>query len=317
MVHLDRTADFFAAVKAGGGRPPPNAGFPGSSLQRAPTPATLQSKSEFAKAAAQISKGISETTEKLQHLAHMARHRSPFDGGSNDISGASYVIKTNLQRLNQDLDTLDSYVTNQKDRSKSAHQTEHSSAILTHLRTQLADTTKDFTTALTTRTKNIQEQSTRRKVFETTTERRRPKRDLHAFENLMGGSSSPSSSTSTQSDAQQPLIDEQRGQQQQQQHQAIEIKDNYHSDRLEAVDSIQSMLGELGNMYTRLAGFVESQGEDIDRIDNNVSGALVTLNAAEKELDTALARQRSSQWLVVKVFGVLLTFALFFVMFVA
>lgn len=308
MVQLDRTADFFAAVEAGGGQPQ-NSGLP-ATLDR---PSTLvQSKSEFAKAAAQISKGISETTEKLQHLAHMARQRSPFDGGSNDISGASYVIKTNLQRLNQDLDTLDTYVANQRSRSKSAHQSQHSSAILTNLRTQLADTTKNFSTALTTRTKNIQQQSTRRKVFESnaTTEKRRPKRDLHAFENLMGGSPRSSSHNASQ----QPLFEEQ--QQQQQQHH-IEIKEDYHESRLEAVDDIQSMLGELGTMYSRLAGFVESQGEDINRIDSNVSGALVSLTAAEKELDTALARQRSSQWLVVKVFGVLLTFAMFFVMFVA
>jgi len=305
MVCLDRTAEFFAAAEAGGHKSTDDEKF-SSVSSLVPSPA-LQSKSEFAKAAAQISKGISETTEKLQHLAQLARQRSPFDGGTNDISGASFVIKTNLQRLNQDLDTLDTYVANQQGRTRSAHQTQHSSAILTNLRTQLADTTKNFSQALTTRTKSIKQQSTRRKTFEANSTGRRPKRDLHAFENLMGGSTSPSG------DPQEPLL----GQQQQQQQHMIEIKDDYLEQRADAVDDIQKMLGELGTMYTRLAGFVEGQGEDINRIDSNVSGALVSLTAGEKELQTALARQRSSQWLVVKVFGVLLTFAMFFVMFVA
>lgn len=297
--YCDRTSEFLAIARGSGGSVSTTTQL--STLNDISSAKMPQSRSEFTKAAAQISKGIAETSEKLSQLAQRARKRSPFDGESNNIGNASLIIKTNLQRLNKDLEILDTYASNQRNRNRGEQQSQHSTAVLNNLRTQLAKTTQGFSSALTTRTKTMAEQSTRRKAFETSNSRR-PKRDLHAFEGMMGGA--------TQDEG------EQAGQQEQV---LIQVNDNvdYLQQRNDDVDDIQSLITELSGMYSKLSTVLKLQEEDVMAIDNNVSNALVNITLGEKELQRNLDRQRSSQWLIIKVFGVLLTFAMFFVMFVA
>lgn len=297
--YCDRTSEFLAIARGSGGALGTTHTTQLSTLNDISSAKMPQSRSEFTKAAAQISKGIAETSEKLSQLAQRARKRSPFDGESNKIGNASLIIKTNLQRLNKDLEILDTYVTNQRNRNRGEQQSQHSTAVLNNLRSQLAKTTQGFSSALTTRTKTMAEQSTRRKAFEASNTRR-PKRDLHAFEGMMGGQN-----TEQEGDQQDQVL--------------IQVNDNvdYFQQRNDDVDDIQSLITELSGMYSKLSNVLQLQEEDVMAIDTNVGNALVNISLGEKELQRNLDRQRSSQWLIIKVFGVLLTFAMFFVMFVA
>jgi syntaxin 5 len=57
---------------------------------------SIRQRSEFAAQAASISKGVSDTMERLQRLASLARNRSLFNDHSVEFSELSFVVKQNL-----------------------------------------------------------------------------------------------------------------------------------------------------------------------------------------------------------------------------
>ena len=87
--------------------------------------------------------------------------------------------------------------------------------------------------------------------------------------------------------------------------------------RAEALHNVETTIVELGTIFTQLAEMVHAQGEMAQRIDENVDEALGNVDAAKAQLMRYLATVSTNRWLVMKVFGVLLAFILFFVLFVA
>lgn len=94
-------------------------------------------------------------------------------------------------------------------------------------------------------------------------------------------------------------------------------QDGYLSSRAEALHNVETTIVELGTIFTQLAEMVHAQGEMTQRIDENVEEALGNVDAAKQQLMRYLATISTNRWLVMKVFGVLLAFILFFVLFVA
>jgi len=98
---------------------------------------------------------------------------------------------------------------------------------------------------------------------------------------------------------------------------APQQQDGYLSSRAEALHNVETTIVELGTIFTQLAEMVHAQGEMTRRIDENVDEALGNVDAAKAQLMRYLATVSTNRWLVMKVFGVLLAFVLFFVLFVA
>jgi syntaxin 5 len=98
---------------------------------------------------------------------------------------------------------------------------------------------------------------------------------------------------------------------------APQQQDGYLSSRAEALHNVETTIVELGTIFTQLAEMVHAQGEMTRRIDENVDEALGNVDAAKAQLMRYLATVSANRWLVMKVFGVLLAFVLFFVLFVA
>ena len=94
-------------------------------------------------------------------------------------------------------------------------------------------------------------------------------------------------------------------------------QDGYLSSRAEALHNVETTIVELGTIFTQLAEMVHAQGELTQRIDENVDEALGNVDAAKQQLMRYLATVSTNRWLVMKVFGVLMAFILFFVLFVA
>ncbi|CAJ0911632.1 13186_t:CDS:2, partial [Entrophospora sp. SA101] len=102
--------------------------------------------------------------------------------------------------------------------------------------------------------------------------------------------------------------------QQQQQLQLVEQQDNYIHSRASAIESIESTISELGNIFQQLATMVAEQRETVQRIDANTEEIQNHVEGAQKELLKYYASISSNRWLVVKIFAVIIFFFLIFVL---
>jgi len=318
----DRTAEFFSVVEAfrknevGGGsindvetKVAPHAVI--ESLVSVAPSNSMQQRSQFTQAAAHISKGIGDTSAKLQKLTKLAKTRSLFEDKSSEINEATHLIKADLQVLNSELELLHNYVaqSTNPNQASSVQSTQSNQAIIKTLKMQLATTTKSFAEVLSLRTKTLREQNSRRKNFESASGVKLPRREVRSFGNMADDSSVVIDIEKKESGGEGQTFAEQT--------QVVESTTSYLNSRAEAVEQIESVITELAGMYQKLATIVETQKEMTIRIDSNMETALSNVEAGHSELLTHYDRISSSQWLILKIFAVLLAFSVFFVMFVA
>lgn len=145
--------------------------------QGAPPP---KQQSQFTQAAQHIGRSIHLVTEKLEKLGKLAKQRSLFNDPASEINELTYVIKTDLGTLHNELEVLHNWVTANRDaanaasssssshESQSLHAVRNSTAIVDNLKQQLMSTTKSFQEVLQVRTNNLKAQNVARKQFEAT-----------------------------------------------------------------------------------------------------------------------------------------------------
>lgn len=118
----------------------------------------------------------------------------------------------------------------------------------------------------------------------------------------------------------QPLLDGDNQSQQLQEYAPLETvdqSDSYLESRAQAVESIESTIVQLGQMYTQLVELVGQQEEVVLRIDSNIEDSLVNVEAGHNQLIKYFDSVSGSRWLIFKVFGVLIAFIILFMLFVA
>lgn len=93
--------------------------------------------------------------------------------------------------------------------------------------------------------------------------------------------------------------------------------DNYLQGRAETMQNIESTIVELGGIFQQLAHMVKEQEEMVDRIDSNVEDAELNIEAAHAQILKYFQSVTSNRWLMIKIFGVLIFFFIFFVVFLA
>jgi syntaxin 5 len=81
------------------------------------------------------------------------------------------------------------------------------------------------------------------------------------------------------------------------------------------METIESSISELGQIFSQLASLVSEQGEMITRIDSNVEETAMNVEAAHHELLKYFNNISKNRWLIIKIFGVLMAFFVFFVIF--
>ncbi len=106
------------------------------------------------------------------------------------------------------------------------------------------------------------------------------------------------------------------GEQQQQQVVAVQ-EDAYLQSRVEAVQQIETILVDVAALYRRLIEIIGQQDEMIIRIDEDTTAALANVEAGQNQLQTYLDSLQANKWLLIKIFAVLIIFAVFFVGFIA
>jgi len=99
-----------------------------------------------------------------------------------------------------------------------------------------------------------------------------------------------------------------------QQMQLVEQQDNYIQSRSTAIESIETTIAELGQIFNQLANMVAEQRETVQRIDADTLDIASNVGGAQRELLKYYASISSNRWLMLKVFGVLIVFFLIFIL---
>nr|OQO16284.1 hypothetical protein B0A51_16478 [Rachicladosporium sp. CCFEE 5018] len=289
------------------------------------TPPTRKQRSEFARNAAGIGRGISATMGKLQRLGELAKRKTLFDDRPVEIAELTYVIKQDLAGLNQQigsLQVLQKQSSSEKPRGKADQEGEHNKNVVVLLQGKLADVGVHFKDVLEVRTKNIQASRSRQDNFvSSVSQAQTPASHLDTARTDSPLYNTPGSRSRTPNPSQQqdvlsldpssssPLYNS--SPQSQQQLQIMEEgaqSNSYISQRGEAIEAIERTINELGGIFGQLATMVSEQAEQIQRIDANTDDVVDNVDGAQRELMKYWGRVQGNRWLVAKMFGVLMIF---------
>jgi len=266
---------------------------------------SLQQKSQFNMSASKIGKELYDTSDKLAKLAKLAKNDSIFEDPAREIEELTYIIKQSIQNLNKELAYL-------RDFSKSSTNTtvqSHSDTIISFLNKKLASTTKDFSDVLQVRTGNLKVKQERQKYFtgSNASKLSTPTRTNSGTSVLYNSSieSLPDSPARTGGEVaimmpQQMMLAQQ---------------DDYTTSRAVAVENIERIIVELGGIFQQLASLVAEQGDMIQRIDENIDKSEHNVASGNAALMKYLHNISSSRMLIVKLFLVLIVFAVIFIVF--
>lgn len=261
----------------------------------------------------------------------MAKKKSIFDDRPAEIQELTYIIKGDLNSLNQQIGRLQEISKAQR-RTSGKHLLSHSSNMVMALQTKLANMSSNFQQVLEVRTENLKQQKARREQVSLTWEMKMSVKfwrgKIFQFSQAPVQSALPSSRSngsllmSQQDDqvnidmgASQPLLP--NNQMQQQQMLLYDESDQYMEQRAETMQNIESTIVELGGIFQQLAHMVKEQEEMVERIDTNITDVELNVEAAHGEILKYFQSVSKNRWLMIKIFGVLILFFVFFVLFVA
>ncbi|KAG5979110.1 hypothetical protein E4U55_005560 [Claviceps digitariae] len=265
-------------------------------------------RSDFARKAAEIGRGISATMGKLEKLAQLAKRRTLFDDRPVEINELTFVIKQDLSSLNQQIGSLQSLTKQQH--PKADQEGEHNKNVVYLLQGKLTDVSVNFKDVLEERTKNIQASRSRTENFISSVSQHAGPSFQQSASPLYGtpnrASPAPAGSDTLSLN---PLSDQQMLKMEE-----AQTTNTYIEQRGEAIQAIEQTIGELGSIFGQLATMVSEQSEMIQRIDANTEDVVDNVDGAQRELLKYWSRVSSNRWLIAKMFGVLMIFFLLWVL---
>jgi len=296
MTFMDRTQEFNTVTES--------IRLKQNTPTKTPKRTALQQKSQFGVSASKIGKEIYDTSEKLTKLTKLAKKKSLFDDPAVEIEELTFIIKQNIQNLNKELNSL----REQSRGSSNKQNSTHSDTIVTYLNSKLATTTKNFKEILLVRTENLKTQQERRQKFTgstvatlSTPTRAASESVLYKphFDNLPD---SPVRSGGEVAIAMPQMM--------------MQVQqEDYTTTRATAVENIERVIVELGDIFQKLATLVQEQDDMLHRIDENIDNSAVYVEQGHSALLKVLYNVSSSRMLIVKLFLILIVFAVIFIVF--
>jgi len=209
-------------------------------------------RSEFARQAADIGRGISATMAKLEKLAQLAKKKTLFDDRPVEINELTFIIKQDLSSLNQQISSLQAL--SKRLHPKPDQEGENNKNILLLLQGKLGDVSSNFKDVLEIRTKNIQQSRSRTEAFVSNVGQH-----VHGSTLMQQQSASPLYGTPTNRGTPSPGVDlislnpmmgNNSGGDSQMQLQLMEEggSNQYIQQRGQAIEAIESTINELGSM---------------------------------------------------------------------
>ena len=292
---------------------------------------TKPRRSEFARKAAEIGRGISGTMAKLEKLTQrkppfkrggggiayrdrallsintnsftVAKRKTLFDDRPVEINELTFIIKQDLSSLNQQISALQNL--SRAQHPKADQEGEHNKNVVFLLQGKLTDVSANFKDVLEVRTKNIQASRSRTENFVSSV-------SSHAAPSI-SQSASPLYNTPTRGSpgpGSDLLTLNPVGDQQLLMMEEAQPQNTYIHQRGEAIEAIERTINELGSIFGQLASMVSEQSEMIQRIDANTEDVVDNVQGAQRELLKYWSRVSGNRWLVAKMFGVLMIFFL-------
>ncbi|KAL6410565.1 Integral membrane protein sed5 [Ilyonectria robusta] len=283
-------------------------------------------RSDFARQAAEIGRGISATMgklEKLAQLAHdaastsglviplrkrltprvVAKRRTLFDDRPVEINELTFVIKQDLSSINHQIGALQAL--SRQQHPKADQEGEHNKNVVYLLQGKLTDVSVNFKDVLEARTKNIQASRSRTENFISSVSQHTQPSLQQSASPLYGTPARNSPAPGADTLSLNPV-----GDQQLMMMEEAQPNNTYIQQRGEAIEAIEKTIGELGSIFGQLATMVSEQSEMIQRIDANTEDVVDNVEGAQRELLKYWSRVSSNRWLIAKMFGVLMIFFL-------
>ncbi|KPM39295.1 hypothetical protein AK830_g7278 [Neonectria ditissima] len=264
-------------------------------------------RSDFARQAADIGRGISATMGKLEKLAQLAKRRTLFDDRPVEINELTFVIKQDLSSLNQQIGSLQNL--SKQQHPKADQEGEHNKNVVYLLQGKLTDVSVNFKDVLEARTKNIQASRSRTENFISSVSQHAQPSLQQSASPLYGTPNRNSPAPGADTLSLNPV-----GDQQLMMMEEAQPANTYIQQRGEAIEAIEKTIGELGSIFGQLATMVSEQSEMIQRIDANTEDVVDNVEGAQRELLKYWSRVSSNRWLIAKMFGVLMIFFLLWVL---
>lgn len=87
--------------------------------------------------------------------------------------------------------------------------------------------------------------------------------------------------------------------------------------RAEAIKKVQAMIGDMGQMFQKMAVMVQQQEEMVMRVDQNLDDTAENITKGNQQLLNYYSHVSNNRILIMKVFAILIAFIIFFVVFLA
>ncbi|VDM30691.1 unnamed protein product [Hydatigera taeniaeformis] len=300
------------------------------------TSSIASKSSQFARMASLISSDLAVTCSRLESLSTLARQRTLFDDHSTEVQHLTLLIREDIANLNHRIADL-SNLSKSAITSPQQQSARHATSVLMNLQSRLAGMSERFKRVLEQRSKTLRDQTLRKSAFSAQQQESLTTSGLsnQGFDSQALDSPESSAVPSISPAIMTPSIllqDEQRARQasgigdnsssllvdsSQQQQMALfrDQTDAYLAARHDTVRTIEHTIVELGEIFQQLATMVHEHEERVERIDANVEESVAAVESGHAELLRYLRSVSSNRWLMFKVFGVLLLFFLFFVVF--
>ncbi|KOB61046.1 hypothetical protein PFHG_02830 [Plasmodium falciparum HB3] len=204
--------------------------------------------------------------QKLQQLERWVKQKGIFNDKTSEIEELTYEVKQTITDVTNELDLLVQYSCNlniSNPQSKT-----HIDNIISSLKNRLFDFTKKFKDVLQIRSEHIKKQVNRRKMYSYTSNEATFNNDNYKFTPLGD-------------------IDIERGQQQVLKHPS---KHSYLHSRADAMENIQKVIGDLAQMFQKVATMVTHQDEMIKRIAEDIDISLTNTREGQNYLLTYFNR---------------------------
>ena len=273
---------------------------------------------EFMTIAKSISKDIANTYTKLQKLTLLAKRKTIFDDKPQEIQQLTFIIKEDMNCLNRQIGQLQQIAKNQQLQvSKGRHQATHSSSVVVTLQSKLATMTSEFKNVLQVRTENLKMSQSRQQQFSqdalTTS---LPQSAVNGFHSgsLLAAMEDDERAAAAEARGGDAVISMDNVQAMAKQD---HVTESYLQSRADTMQSIESTIVDLGGIFQQLAHMIKEQEEVMMRIDGHVEDTAMNVDSGHQEILKYFQSVTSNRWLMVKIFGVLIFFFIFFVIFMA
>lgn len=261
-------------------------------------------ETEFYRITTTMGQRLNVTQQRITQVEKLVKQKGIFEDHTAEIQAATYEIRQSIVEMNTQLDAIERAALGNAS-SVGPHVVAHYRSVIQALRARVGEATIQLKHILELRAQSMKSQEDRRGLYS------------HSHTSPHGSgffaSDDPECGGTAGSEGETLMPPGQKTMTQL--FRTRQFQPLYHTARAEAIENVQHMIGELAQIFNRVASLVTAQEELAIRIEDDMSSALHNLQQGEAHLAKYLRSISSNRTLIIKVFAVLLFFVMFFILF--